>query len=94
VVSDCTWIVDAKGEEGVGEGGAIVERVLGVGEGQVLDGDGGTMCTSGERKEGNVVWLRMLVGLIIVLALHGMKRGEGRYLGLNCVVGRLRRTLR
>jgi len=75
VVSDCTWIVDAKGEEGVGEGGAFVERVLGVGEGQVLDGDGDTMCTSGKREEGNVVWLRML-------GLHGMKRGEGRVPGI------------
>ena len=55
MVSDCTWIVDAKGEEGVGEGGAIVERVSGVREGQVLDGDGGTMCTSRETEEGNVV---------------------------------------
>jgi len=55
VVSDCTWIVDTKGEEGIGEGGAIVENVLGVGEGQVLGGDGDIMCTSGEREEGNVI---------------------------------------
>ena len=43
VVSNCTGVVDAKGEEGVGKGSAIVERVLGVGEGQVLNRDGGAV---------------------------------------------------
>jgi hypothetical protein len=54
-VGDCTRVVDAKGEEGVGKGGAVVERVLSVGEGKVLDGDGSLVFAGGEREEGNVV---------------------------------------
>ena len=75
VVGDGARIVDAEGEEGVGEGDAVVEGVLGFGEGEVYHGDGGFVFARGEREKGNVVWLGMSMGRIFWPARRG--RGVG-----------------
>ena len=63
VMGDGAGVVDAEREEGVAEGDAVVERVLGLVEGNVGDGDGGRVGAAFGGEEGDVVW-GVLVGVV------------------------------
>ena len=54
-VGDCARVVDAEGVEGVCEGEAVVEDLLGFGEGGFFDGHGGLVGSGLGREEGDAV---------------------------------------